>query len=125
LTWTNFRPAQQLAPPEGAPAALPHVPEAVLAKREAEGLKRAQRRAERVQAGVSEQAQILFNTLDKTYSLSWRGQDMVTELGITIKPPYTPESCTGKDAAALERIKKVVMTINRRIEAGEIKLSDS
>lgn len=65
--------------------------------------------------GVTAEAQILFDHLYKTYRCKWRGKDIITELGITIRPPYTAESCSGKDSAALHRFKKLVESVNARI----------
>jgi hypothetical protein len=97
---------------------LPSVPRELVEKREAEGLRRMEREITRVGKGVSQTAQALFDTLDKTYALRWQGADMVNqELGFVIKPPYTSESVTARDPNALDRIKKVVDTINKRIAA--------
>ncbi len=98
---------------------LPSVPRELVEKREAEGLRRMDREITRVGKGVSPAAQALFDTLDKTYALRWQGADMVNqELGFVIKPPYTSESVSARDPNALDRIKKVVDTINKRIATG-------
>ncbi len=95
---------------------LPSVPRELVEKREAEGLRRMEREITRVGKGVSQTAQALFDTLDKTYALRWQGADMVNqELGFVIKPPYSSESVTARDPNSLDRIKKVVDTINKRI----------
>jgi len=94
--------------------AVPALSGDVVRRRLQEGLDKAAKVEQRTGKGVSDQAQRLFNALDKTYSLRWDGPNIVSELGIVIKPPYTADSCTGKDAAALSRFKKIVESINQR-----------
>mmetsp|Transcript_40360 Transcript_40360/g.65001 ORF Transcript_40360/g.65001 Transcript_40360/m.65001 type:complete len:126 (+) Transcript_40360:256-633(+) len=121
LSLESVDKVEKVAPPSGNPAKLVEIPMEFLKKREADGLRKAQKEINRIGKGVTPEAQILFDTLDKTYRLKWRGKDMITELGIVISPPYTPESCTGRDQAALHRMKQIVDMINRRIKNGELK----
>ncbi|GBG25390.1 Protein LSM12-like [Hondaea fermentalgiana] len=101
--------------------AIPALTADFVNRRSRQGLERAAKDAQRMGTGVTEEAQLLFNALDKTYNLRWEGPNIVSELGIIIKPPYTADACDGKDAAALNRFKKIVQSINQRIRNKEIR----
>jgi len=109
--------------PAGEIRDLPPFSKELIQKNEKEGLQRGKRDFDRIGKDVSPQAQLLFNSLDKTYRLRWESKDIrINELGIVIKSPYNPENCSGKDLAALERIKLLVAKINERIRSGELTL---
>lgn len=62
--------------------------------------------------GVSEEAQDLFDALNKTLPCDWNGQTIIVGVvgqnEVIVTPPYTPESASGNDAKSLAHVRKVV-----------------
>jgi hypothetical protein len=58
--------------------------------------------------GVTAEAQEIFNSLAKTLPCRWHGDMIVVFEDIRIPSPYTLNSISGSDAAALNRVKKVL-----------------
>ncbi|KAK9474207.1 anticodon-binding domain-containing protein [Dipodascopsis tothii] len=69
-------------------------------------------------AGVSADAQSLFDALTRTLPCKWVGQTIVVMGDIRIDPPYTLDSCHGP-ANALARVKKVLEGERRRLNLGD------
>ncbi len=62
--------------------------------------------------GVTPLGQAIMNAVARTYEAKWTGKSItVTAVGVIINDPYTPESCTGANAAAVNRVRKIVSSV--------------
>eukprot|EP00933_Yihiella_yeosuensis_P001659 TRINITY_DN102784_c0_g1_i1.p1 TRINITY_DN102784_c0_g1~~TRINITY_DN102784_c0_g1_i1.p1 ORF type:complete len:182 (+),score=49.72 TRINITY_DN102784_c0_g1_i1:76-621(+) len=82
----------------------------------------AKKNAAQSKEGISEEAQQIFAALNDALSCEWDGEDIVCA-GVTVKPPFRPESCTGSDSAALARVQEV-LTIELERQKKEPKVSN-
>uniref|UniRef100_A0AAV1VJ89 AD domain-containing protein n=1 Tax=Peronospora matthiolae TaxID=2874970 RepID=A0AAV1VJ89_9STRA len=79
-------------------------------------LKRAEHRnkgvAERALAsigqGVSSEAQLIFDALNKTMPCEWEGANIRVMGEVRITPPYQVQNCVSANAQVLSRVKKVM-----------------
>jgi hypothetical protein len=71
----------------------------------------------KVGVGVTKEAQSLFDALSKTLPCVWSGRAILVMDVVTVKPPYTPDSCEAKpgESGALERIRRVLTAERRRL----------
>eukprot|EP00744_Colponema_vietnamica_P005916 GILI01008618.1.p1 GENE.GILI01008618.1~~GILI01008618.1.p1 ORF type:complete len:185 (+),score=12.09 GILI01008618.1:55-609(+) len=62
----------------------------------------------RLGVGVTAEAQEVFDALSRTLPCSWNGPAILVMGNVKIDPPYLPESVSGSDRAAVERLKRVL-----------------
>ena len=56
-----------------------------------------------------------------SYPCEWRPDNSIVVLDeIVINAPYTPDACSGKDAALLERVKLVVCMLSLRVHRDDL-----
>jgi len=84
----------------------PHDIEAIQT-RENRAIQRALDEQRYINPSVTVRAQQIFDSLRKTMPCEWREKSILVLNEISISPPYSPSSCTGK-GAALNRVKKVL-----------------
>ena len=111
------------AAPKGGDALLPlpAIDIAAVEKRERLAIAKAEAEQEKFNAGVSADVQDLFDALSKQYDMVWQGNNMfLTDLGVTISPPYEASCCKGSGApAAIDRVRKVLRGMQEKLAARE------
>jgi len=98
---------------------LPPINMSRVRAREEHALKIAYQDASRIGVGVTTQAQEIFNALSKTLPCRWHGDAIMVFEDIRIANPYTMNSITGSDEAALNRVKKVLEGERRKLGIGK------
>ena len=95
---------------ENALLQLPAVDIESVEKRELSNIAKAQAEDKKLNVNVAPKVQALFDALSKQYDMIWKGENMyLTDLEVTIAPPYQPSHCSGNvPDAALDRVRKVV-----------------
>merc|ERR1719316_2121677 len=106
---TNIiREVRASGPPEPVEESLPAVDLEEVTKRAKLLEETAQKNSRNWGVGVTQQAQEVFDAVNKTMPCTWEKED-IRVFGVRITPPYNPESCVGgDDPSALERVKKVL-----------------
>lgn len=99
---------------------LPDVLEDRLARREQEAVKAAEVEAERIGQGVTREAQALFDAIAKTLPCRWSEKSIVVLDEVLIQEPYKPDSCTGGNATALQRVQKVLEHERKRMDGSSV-----
>ncbi|KAJ3694934.1 hypothetical protein LUZ60_000311 [Juncus effusus] len=85
--------------------------------REEAALRQAEIEAERIGVGVTSEAQCIFDALSKTLPVQWERTDIVVMKEIRVCSPYQTENVIGGTAAANERVKKVLDSERKRLQA--------
>ncbi|KAJ3700607.1 hypothetical protein LUZ61_004312 [Rhynchospora tenuis] len=85
--------------------------------REEAALRQAENEAERIGVGVTAEAQSIFDALSKTLPVRWEKTDIVVMNEIRVCSPYLPENVSGGAPAANERVKKVLDSERKRLQA--------
>eukprot|EP00879_Flechtneria_rotunda_P004289 GHRR01004538.1.p1 GENE.GHRR01004538.1~~GHRR01004538.1.p1 ORF type:complete len:178 (+),score=50.01 GHRR01004538.1:277-810(+) len=96
---------------------LPYVDKDRARQREEKSLQQAEADMAKVGAGVTKEAQSIFDALSKTMPCVWQGQSIFVMDVVTIEPPYTVDSVTTsiEHKGALERVKKVLQAERQRM----------
>jgi len=121
LIKTSFiKEAHVLHPSEGDfDAVLPPINLNRVKSREDHALKVAYQDAARIGVGVTAQAQEIFNALSKTLPCRWHGDVIIVFEDIRIVSPYALGNVSGADAAALNRVKKVLEGERKKLGIGK------
>ncbi|XP_042490504.1 protein LSM12 homolog isoform X2 [Macadamia integrifolia] len=90
-----------------------HLDLASLQAREDAAIRQAEMEAERIGVGVTSEAQRIFDALSKTLPVHWDKTVIVVMNEVRVCSPYLPENVAGGTPAANERVKKVVMHIDK------------
>mmetsp|Transcript_26127 Transcript_26127/g.57106 ORF Transcript_26127/g.57106 Transcript_26127/m.57106 type:complete len:177 (-) Transcript_26127:279-809(-) len=103
-------------PPQGpVDLSLPYVDLERCKKREEKALQQAELESSRVGAGVTKEAQAIFDALMKTMPCRWKDKVIVVLEEVFIDEPYTPESVRADDSNIMERVKKVLQAERQRL----------
>jgi len=86
-------------------------------QREEAAIRAAMQEASRVNMGVSNDAQELFNALGKTLPCRWEGETMVIFDTVRISPPYDSDSCRASsgNSSSLAHVLKVLDGERKRL----------
>mmetsp|Transcript_23247 Transcript_23247/g.37189 ORF Transcript_23247/g.37189 Transcript_23247/m.37189 type:complete len:179 (-) Transcript_23247:55-591(-) len=93
---------------------LPHVDLQLLGRKVQKLEEIAAKEAKKYGVGVTEQAQEVFDALNKTMEPEWDGED-IQVLGVRIKKPYDPAKNIEGPEEAVDRIRKVLQNELGRI----------
>ncbi|KAJ4756874.1 hypothetical protein LUZ62_091279 [Rhynchospora pubera] len=85
--------------------------------RENAALRQAHLDAERIGVGVTAEAQSIFDALSKTLPVRWENTDILVMNDIRVCSPYLPDNVSGGAPAANERVKKVLDSERKRLQA--------
>ncbi|KAJ1696125.1 hypothetical protein LUZ63_004637 [Rhynchospora breviuscula] len=85
--------------------------------REEAALRQAHNDAGRIGVGVTAEAQAIFDALSKTLPVRWENTDIVVMNDIRVCSPYLPQNVSGGAPAANERVKKVLDSERKRLQA--------
>ncbi|KAJ4813932.1 hypothetical protein LUZ62_026498 [Rhynchospora pubera] len=85
--------------------------------REDAALRQAHLDAERIGVGVTAEAQSIFYALSKTLPVRWENTDILVMNDIRVCSPYLPDNVSGGAPAANERVKKVLDSERKRLQA--------
>lgn len=108
--WTKANIIQEvvvLKAPNPPEEALPYIDLDQITDRGARLEQQATENIKNYGVGVTQEAQLAFDVLNKTMACTWEGEDILV-LGVRIKKPYKADNCSGPDNEALERVKKVL-----------------
>lgn len=64
--------------------------------------------AAKIGCNVTEEAQIVFDILSKTIPCKWDDDTIIVMECVRINKPYMPGNCSGDNAPALDRVKKML-----------------
>ncbi|KMZ72101.1 LSM12-like protein [Zostera marina] len=95
-----------------------HIDLNALRAREDAAIRRAEIEAERIGAGVTTEAQSIFDALSKTLPVRWESTVIVVLNEVRVSSPYKPENVVGGAGAANERVKKVLELERKRMQHG-------
>ena len=90
----------------------------VSGERYKEAVKRIEENDKCIRDGITKDVQALFDSLAKQYNCEWKGANnmiFMKDLQLVVESPYKPENCTGKDALALEHLKKVLAGMRSKL----------
>lgn len=91
-----------------------------LRRRESKAAEASRRALSSINAGVSPEAQQIFDLLSKTMPCEWKNDSIVVIEQVRVDPPYTRESIVNleekEDAYAFNRICRMVEDFKRQVE---------
>ncbi|GAB5368136.1 hypothetical protein AAMO2058_001292300 [Amorphochlora amoebiformis] len=97
---------------KSVPIQVPSINIRAISSREAAAIEERRKEAAKIGVGVSAKAQKIFNRLVAMFdSTRWEGTTIVIMDNMRLKPPYTPESCTGGTSLQLERVRKMIRSV--------------
>uniref|UniRef100_A0AAV1UJL5 AD domain-containing protein n=1 Tax=Peronospora matthiolae TaxID=2874970 RepID=A0AAV1UJL5_9STRA len=94
--------------PAGLRLTLPRISEAELKRAEHRNKGVAERALASIGQGVSSEAQLIFDALNKTMPCEWEGANIRVMGEVRITPPYQVQNCVSANAQVLSRVKKVM-----------------
>lgn len=79
---------------------------------------RSERKADSLKLGhgVSSEAQTIFDGIDKMHSCKWQQKTILVMDSVSINPPYTSNDVTGQPEQAVQRIRKVLEEVRKRLK---------
>jgi len=94
---------------------LPALDMPKLAAKETTALAERAADAAKYNANVDALSQRIFDAISKTIkNVRWDGNDMIVMDSVLIKPPHTPQTCTGGSNVMRNRVKKIVESERHR-----------
>ena len=114
VTCKSIKSCEEIeAAPKNIDLSLPSISQKAILEKEKRAMKREEENLKRIGAHASPEEQQMFDRLFKLYGSEWRGTSIyLPSIDVTIRgPPYTSDTCSGSDATALARIKKIVSNI--------------